>query len=104
MRNYVKVVSGIFVLLLFATVSYAGSYTTYFPNGDAQINSTSASTNGYDHEQINFNFKDQTATLTVMDPDGVPQHYYYGEINPYNYVIYESVDGINWAYMGTYYR
>lgn len=87
-----------------ASLSYAGSYTIYFPNGDQQVNSTSAATNGYDHQQLNYNFKDQTATLTIMDPDGLPQHYYYAEINATDYVIYDSVDGIHWSYLGTYYR
>lgn len=87
-----------------ATWSFAGSYTTYFPNGDEQVNSTSASTNGYDHQQLNINYKDQTASLTIMDPDGLPQHYYYAEINATNYVVYDSIDGVNWFYMGTYYR
>lgn len=104
MRNKNTILMALLLIMAFATFSYAGSYTTYFPNGDEQVNSTSASTDGYDHQQLNFNFKDQTATLTIMDPDGLPQHYYYAEINATNYVIYDSINGINWTYFGTYYK
>lgn len=92
------------IVFAFASLSSAGSYTTWFPNGDEQVNSTAEAVNGYDHQQLNFNFKDQTATLTIMDPDGLPQHYYYAELNVATYVVYDSVDGIHWYYLGTYYR
>lgn len=91
-------------LILCTGKGFAGTYGAIFPNGDTQSNTTAMSLDGYNHQQLNFNNRDQTATLTVMDANGMPQYYYYAEFYTTYYKVYESSDGVNWSLYGDYNR
>lgn len=57
---------------------------------------------GYSHVDIVWNNGRFNATATVLDPDGIPQGYYYADFFAADYDFYYSADGVNWEFRGTY--
>ncbi|MEW6602029.1 MAG: hypothetical protein AB1499_13740 [Nitrospirota bacterium] len=64
---------------------------------------------GYNHLSVTWNDTVNTVSAVQMNPDGVPNLYYWGDIysGGYGYAaymyLYYSYDGYNWYYAGTYY-
>jgi hypothetical protein len=91
--------------LSFTSTSHAWVYTGYPYNGDDMVTYDRSSYNGWDHAFVYFKNCDDTAVQVVINPDGTPVIYYYGEFNYYYYTldIYYSYDGWNWYYSGWVY-
>jgi hypothetical protein len=102
-----KKVIFLFILLAFAftltSTSYAGIWVSDFPySPDYSVTYDRYSWDGWNHTVVNYNDTAFTAVQIIMDPDGYPWLYYWGDFDYWARVvyIYYSYDGYNWYYWG----
>jgi hypothetical protein len=102
----------VFVLLTFcfAFTSEAGVWSANYPySPDDGVVYDRYSWDWWNHLAITWNDTQITVSAIQMDPDGIPNVYYWGDIYSGSYpyatymYLYYSSDGYNWYYAGTYY-
>ncbi len=76
--------------------------TDYPSTGDFTTIYDRFSWDGFNHLNLTMNWGNATASATQIDPDGVPDAYYWANYFPTYYDLYFSYDGYNWYHYGAY--
>ncbi len=96
------------LILIFAFDSEAWVWQANYPySPDASTVYDRFSWDGYNHLAITWNDTVYTVSAIQMDPNGIPNLYYWGDIYAYSYPVamylYYSYNGNSWYYAGVYY-
>lgn len=86
----------------------AGVYGAGYLNGDVLAIYSASSWDGWNHFVINYNNQDDSASATVLDPNGIPSNaygynYFWADFYTDHFDFYGSNNGYNWVFLGSYY-
>lgn len=108
MRKVLVLAAAAVIILFGALNSEAGEWEAEYPfYDDASTVVDRFSWDGWNHLALTWNNQNLTASAIEMNPDGMPNIYYWGDIYdtvyPVKMYLYFSYDGYNWYYYDTYY-
>jgi len=105
MKRIVLVLAVALMFCIGANMAEAYVWGTDYPNtGDFTTIYDRFSWDGWNHLNLTKNAIRATASATEINPDGVPNVYYWADVYPTYYDLYISYNGYNWFYYGFYYR
>lgn len=111
-HGFVMVLALLTFCFAFTSTSKAGEWDAFYPNipnyyGDDSTVYDRFSWDGWNHLAVTWNNTVETASAIQMDPNGVPNIYYWGDIYdnvyPVKMYLYYSYNGYTWYYAGVYY-
>lgn len=110
MKKILIVISLLAVMFAYALTAEAWTwYADYIYSQDDSVVYDRYSWGGWNHLAVTWNDSVLTVSAIQMDPDGIPNLYYWGDIYsgyyPYatTMYLYYSYNGSNWYYAGVYY-
>ena len=110
MKKILIVISLLAATFAFALTAEAWTWSASYPySPDDGVVYDRWSWGGYNHLSVTWNDTVNTVSAVQMNPDGVPNLYYWGDIyiGSYGYsqtmYLYYSYDGYYWYYSGVYY-
>lgn len=92
------------MLCVSANMAEAFIWGTDYPfTGDFTTIYDRFSWDGFHHLNLTKNATNATASATEIDPDGIPNAYYWADYFPTFYDLYISFDGFNWFHYGAFF-
>lgn len=111
MKKILIVIGLLAVTFAFALTAEAWTWSANYPNSpDDGVVYDRYSWDWWNHLAVTWNDTVYTVSAIQMDPDGIPNLYYWGNIYGSGYYpyattmyLYYSYDGYYWYYAGVYY-
>lgn len=109
MKRFGLCIMLVLLTFAFALTAEAGIWSASYPySPDDSTVYDKYDWDWWNHLVITWNDTAITASAVQIDPDGIPNLYYWADIYPgaYSYItymyLYSSYDGYNWYYEGLY--